>query len=65
MSFPASEPGSTTDEPRFGSHGDYVNQFVQQANNLHKSGFLLSADVENLRERAAESTVGMPGTCVE
>lgn len=57
------EPGSDGDEPRFRNHGDYVNQFTRQANDLVRQGFLLDADAEALKERAAESEVGKPGTC--
>jgi hypothetical protein len=49
--------------PRFASHGDYVERVVQQANALQRSGFLLEADAEALKQQAAESEVGMPGTC--
>ncbi len=49
--------------PRFASHGDYVERVVRQANALQRSGFLLEADAEALKQQAAESEVGMPGTC--
>jgi hypothetical protein len=49
--------------PRFADHGDYVSRVVQQANTLQRSGFLLEADAEALKQQAAESEVGMPGTC--
>ncbi len=51
--------------PRFASHGDYVKRVVQQANALRKSGFLLEADAEALKQQAAESEVGKPGTCAQ
>jgi hypothetical protein len=56
-------PGSDTDEPRFRNHGDYVNAFVRQVDELRRQGFLLEADAEAMKERAAESAVGKPGTC--
>jgi hypothetical protein len=49
--------------PRFASHGDYVERVVQQANALQRNGFLLEGDAEALKQQAAESEVGMPGTC--
>lgn len=57
------EPDSDTDEPRFGSHGEYVSAFTQQVNELRQQGFLLEAAAEGLKERAAASDVGKPGTC--
>lgn len=59
------EPGSDSDEPRFRNHGEYVNRFTRQANDLVRQGFLLEADAGRLKERAAESAVGKPGTCAE
>jgi len=59
------EPGADPDEPRFGSHGEYVNAFVRQVNELHQQGFLLEADADALKDRAAASGVGKPGTCAE
>lgn len=59
-----SEPGSDTDQPRFRSHGHYVRAVTRQVNELQREGFLLEADAEALRERAAESDVGKPGTCM-
>lgn len=56
-------PGSTTDEPRFQNHGDYVKAFTQQVNELRRQRFLLNADAEALKEQAAESNVGAPGSC--
>ncbi len=49
--------------PRFRNHGDYVERVVHQANALHSGGFLLDADAEALKQQAAESEVGQPGTC--
>jgi hypothetical protein len=49
--------------PRFADHGDYVSRVVHQANALRNNGYLLEADAEALKEQAAESEVGMPGTC--
>jgi hypothetical protein len=49
--------------PRFADHGDYVSRVVQQANALRNGGYLLEADAEALKEQAAESEVGQPGTC--
>jgi hypothetical protein len=49
--------------PRFADHGDYVSRVVQQANALRNGGYLLEADAEALKEQAAESEVGKPGTC--
>jgi hypothetical protein len=61
----ACEPlaSSDTDEPRFRHHGDYVNAFTRQVDELRRQGFLLEADAEAMKERAAESAVGKPGTC--
>lgn len=59
------EPGSDTDDPRFPSHGDYVDRFIGQVNDLVRQGFLLKADADLLKERAAESKVGKPGSCTE
>lgn len=56
-------PGSRSDEPRFANHGDYVDAFTRQVNELRRQGFLLEADAEALKERAAESEVGKPGSC--
>lgn len=56
-------PGSTTDEPRFRTHGAYVNAFTRQVNELQSRGFLLGADAEVLKQRAAESAVGAPDSC--
>jgi hypothetical protein len=50
---------------RFANHGDYVRRVARQANALHRSGFLLEADAEALIQQAAESEVGMPGTCAQ
>jgi hypothetical protein len=49
--------------PRFANHGEYVSGVSRQANLLRRHGFLLAADVEELKARAAESAVGRPGTC--
>jgi len=57
-------PGSSSADPRLASHGDYVSRIVEQANALRKAGFLLDEDIEALIERAAESGVGKPGTCL-
>ena len=57
------EPDSDTDEPRFRSHGDYVHRIARQANELVREGFLLEDDAEALKDRAAESEVGKPGSC--
>lgn len=56
-------PDSDTDAPRFGNHGQYVSAFTQQVNRLRQQGFLLEADAEALKQRAAGSDVGMPWTC--
>lgn len=48
---------------RFPTHGDYVSRFAHQANVLVNQGYLLSADAEAMKERAAESDIGKPGTC--
>jgi alpha/beta hydrolase family protein len=50
---------------RFASHGDYVRRVVRQTNALHRSGFLLGADAETLKQQAAESEVGKPDTCAQ
>lgn len=60
----APAPGSTTGEPRFRNQGDYVNRFSHGANDLRQTGFLLAADAESLKQQAAESPVGTPGSCV-
>jgi hypothetical protein len=49
--------------PRFADHGDYVSRVVHQANALRNGGYLLEADAEALKQQAAESEVGKPGTC--
>jgi hypothetical protein len=49
--------------PRFTDHGDYVSRVVHQANALRNGGYLLEADAEALKQQAAESEVGKPGTC--
>lgn len=59
------EAGSDSDEPRFRNHGDYVSAFTRQVNELRRKGFLTEADAERLKERAADSEVGKPGSCVE
>jgi hypothetical protein len=59
------EPGSESNEPRFRNHGDYVNRFARQVNELRREGFLLEDDAEALKERAAESEVGKPGSCAD
>lgn len=56
-------PGSDTDEPRFRTHEDYVDAFTRQVDELQRQGFLLEADAVALKERAAGSEVGKPGTC--
>jgi Alpha/beta hydrolase domain len=55
--------GSTTGEPRFGNHGDYVNDFSQATSELRRAGFLLEADAEALKEQASQSDVGKPASC--
>jgi hypothetical protein len=59
----APAPGLHTGEPRFQNHGDYVGRFSHATNDLRTSGFLLAADAEVLKEQAAESGVGSPGSC--
>ncbi|MBS3800878.1 MAG: hypothetical protein KGY40_07830, partial [Thioalkalivibrio sp.] len=61
----ACEPaaGSDSDKPRFRNHGDYVNRFSRQVNELVREGLLLADDAEAMKERAAESDVGKPGSC--
>jgi hypothetical protein len=51
--------------PRFASHGDYVRRVVRQANALQRSGYLLQADAEALKQQAAISEVGNPDTCAQ
>jgi Alpha/beta hydrolase domain len=51
--------------PRFASHGDYVRRVVRQADALKRSGFLLQADAEALKQQAAQSEVGKPHTCAQ
>lgn len=58
-------PDSDTDAPRFRNHGQYVSAFSQEVNRLQAQGFLLAADAEIMKERAATSEVGKPGTCNE
>lgn len=48
---------------RFRNHGDYVSRFSHQANRLVDQGFLLPADAEAIKESAAESDIGKPGSC--
>lgn len=57
----APRPGATG--PRFRSHDDYVEQFTRQVARLVEAGFLLPADAEALRQRAAASKVGEPSAC--
>jgi Alpha/beta hydrolase domain len=59
----APEPGSTTGEPRFRNHGDYVGAFTGVTNGLLETGFLLAPDAEAMKEQASQSSVGKPGTC--
>lgn len=54
----------TDDESRFRNHGAYVRTYVRHADELRLQGFLLPADANALKARAAESEVGKPGTCV-
>ncbi len=49
--------------PRFQSHGDYVDRIVNQAHELRTEGFLLAEDAALLKSAAAASDVGKPGTC--
>lgn len=60
----ACEPaaGSGTDRPRFRNHGDYVNRFPRQVDDLVRQGFLLENYAEALKQRGAESEVGKPGS---
>jgi len=48
---------------RFRNHGEYVSRFARQANRLVGQGFLLPADAEAMKTRAAESEIGKPGHC--
>lgn len=48
---------------RFESHGEYVSHYVAQVNALRNGGFLLDEDADFLKEQAASSTIGQPGTC--
>lgn len=48
---------------RFRNHGEYVSRFARQANRLVGQGFLLPADAEVMKTRAAESGIGKPGHC--
>lgn len=48
---------------RFPSHGDYVSRFTHQTNLLVNQGYLLPADAEAMKENAAESDIGKPGSC--
>jgi hypothetical protein len=56
-------PGDPSGEPRFRNHGDYVDRFAQQVNELRNAGFLLSDDAERLQGQAAQAMVGKPGSC--
>jgi len=49
--------------PRFRNHGGYVSRYAREINRLIAEGFLLEADAEFLKTRAAESDVGKPRTC--
>jgi hypothetical protein len=55
--------GSLGSQPRFPNHGQYVSPFAMQVNHLRAAGFLLSQDAAALKEAAAASTVGKPGSC--
>lgn len=59
----ACEPLSPDGGPRFRNHGEYVSGVTRQANRLRRDEFLLPDDAELLKEEAAGSEVGKPGTC--
>lgn len=63
---PTGEPSTVTSSVTSDvSHGDYVNRYVGQVNELVREGFVPEVDAETLKERAAESEVGKAGTCEE
>lgn len=48
---------------RFENHGVYLSRFVHQANALESARFLLPSDRAMAVRQAAQSVVGMPGSC--
>jgi hypothetical protein len=56
-------PGSNSDEPRFSSHEAYVAAFNEQVDRLQEQRFLLQADADALKRRAARTDAGQPGAC--
>lgn len=59
----ACEPLPSGDGPRFGNHGAYVAGISRQAARLVRQELLLPSDAQRLRQSAARSQVGQPGTC--
>jgi hypothetical protein len=59
----APRPGSTSLEPRFGNHRDYVKGVWRQSFKLLRKGYLLPEDFWTIVSDAAHSDVGRPGTC--
>lgn len=60
----APAPGSTTGEPRFTSHRQYVRSVWRQSFSLLWHGYLLPKDALNMIRRAKESDVGIPQSCL-
>ena len=59
----APAPGSTSTEPRFRNHRQYVRRTTKQAVWLARHGYLLWRDAKQLIREAAASSVGKPGSC--
>ena len=60
----ACEPRPGSDEgPRFGNYGAYVAGISRQAARLVRYKLLLRSDAQRMKEEAAQSRVGRPGTC--
>ena len=56
-------PRPGEEDVRFPNHGSFVAPYVRQANALVAGGFLLSDDAERMKESAADSEIGLPGSC--
>lgn len=56
-------PGAGDGQTRFSNHGEYVSNYIHEANILVSQGYLLPVDAEVVKEAAAESNIGKPGTC--
>lgn len=60
----APAPGSTTGEPRFTSHRQYVRSVWRQSFHLLFHGYLLPKDALTMIRQAKDSDVGNPETCL-